>query len=39
MRENLQNRAEGEITTLEVTLSAKAGKEIKYGSEVIFRHI
>lgn len=39
MRENLESRAAGEISALETTLVTKAGKEIKYGSEVIFRHI
>lgn len=39
VRENLKIRSKGEIDLLENSLVAKAGKEIKYGSEVIFRHI
>jgi hypothetical protein len=39
MRENLESRAVGEVSALKVALVAKAGKEIKYGSEVIFKHI
>ncbi len=35
----MKSRVGSEIEMLEDALKSKAGKEIKYGSEIIFRHI
>lgn len=38
-KEQLKSRAVSEVNAFETILKAKAGKEITYGSEVIFRHV